>query len=109
MIRILLLDCPHTLTEKLKKQGYDVEAGTVGLASGKRSLPSQVYEKHVFFYSPTKLAMRGGRPIEAEEIEDCSPEYNLEHLADTITGGATFVVFVNRVVDDIRGQNLLYR
>jgi len=109
MIRILLLDCPPSLAEKLKRQGYDVEAGTVGLASGKRSLPSQVYEKDVFFYSPTKLAMRGGRPIEAEEIEDCSPEYNLEHLADTITGGATFVVFVNRVVDDIRGQNLLYR
>jgi hypothetical protein len=109
MIRILLLDCPPSLTEKLKKQGYDVEAGTVGFATGMRTLPSQVYEKHVFFYSPTKLAMQGGRPIEGKEIEDYSPEYNLEYLTDTITRGATFVVFVNRVIDDIKGQNLLYR
>jgi hypothetical protein len=109
MIKILLLDCPPSLTEKLKKQGYDVEAGTVGFATGKRTLPSQVYEKHVFFYSPTELAMNGGKPIGEMEIENCSPEYNLEHLADTITRGATFVVFVNRVVDDIKGENLLYR
>jgi hypothetical protein len=108
MIRILLLDCPPSLTEKLMKQGYDVEAGTVGFATGERTLPSQVYEKDVFFYSTTKLAIRGGRPIEGKEIEDSSPEYSLEHLADRLTGGATFVVFVNRVVDDTKGQNLLY-
>jgi hypothetical protein len=74
------------------------------LPLGKRTLPSQVYEKDVFFYSPTKLAIRAGRPIEGKEIEDSSPEYSLEHLADRLTGGATFVVFVNRVVEDIKGQ-----
>ncbi|SRR6266581_1340687 len=109
MIRILLLDCPLSLTEKLKKQGYDVEAGTVGFATGKRALPCQVYEKDVFFYSPSKLEKRGSRSIEGNEIEDCSAEYGLEHLEERILGGATFVVFVNRIVDDVRAQNLAYR
>ena len=108
MVKILLLDCPEGLTERLRKQGFDVEAGTVGFATGKRNLPSQVYEKHVFFYSPTKLALRGGRPIEGKEIEDCSPEYDLGHLTQAIERGATLVVFVNRVVEDIRAQNLIY-
>jgi hypothetical protein len=108
MIQILLLDCPANLTEKLKKQGYDVEAGTIGFATGRRALPSQVYEKQVFFYSPNSLAIRDGRPIEGREIEDATPEYKLEHLERAIRLGGTFVVFVNRLVDDLAGQNRAY-
>jgi len=81
----------------------------VGFATGRRSLPCQVYEREVFFYSPSSLKIRGGRPIEAAEIENISPEYKLKYLEDRILAGATFVVFVNRVIEDVRGQNLVYR
>jgi hypothetical protein len=108
MIRILLLDCPPNLTEKLKNQGFDVEAGTIGFATGRRVLPSQLYEKQVFFYSPNSLVIKGGRPIEEHEIEDTTPEYELGHLEDSIKFGGTFVVFVNRIVDDLVGQNRAY-
>jgi hypothetical protein len=108
MIKILLLDCPAELTQKLREQGYDVEAGTIGFATGKRTLPSQVYEKQVFFYSPSRVETQRGRAIEGEEIEDSTPEYELSHLADTINRGATFVVFVNRLSDDLRTQSRAY-
>jgi hypothetical protein len=108
MIRILLLDCPPGLTEKLKKQGYDVEAGTVGFATGKRRLPCQVYERDVFFYSPSTICIRAGSLVDKNQIEDASPEFDLKYLGDRIEGGATFVVFVNRLVDDLRSQNGIY-
>lgn len=108
MIKILLLDCWAGVAEKLIKQGYDVETGTIGFATGVRILPSQLYEKQVFFYSPNNLALKNGRPIEAHEIQDFTPEYKLEYLEDSIRKGATFVAFVNRITDDLGGQNLAY-
>ncbi len=86
----------------------DVETGTVGFATGVRILPSQLYEKQVFFYSPNNLALKDGRPIEAHEIQDFTPEYKLEYLEDSIRKGGTFVAFVNRIVDDLKGQNRAY-
>jgi hypothetical protein len=108
MIKILLLDCWASVAEKLIKQGYDVETGTIGFATGVRILPSQLYEKQVFFYSPNNLALKDGRPIEAHEIQDFTPEYKLEYLEDSIRKGGTFVVFVNQIIDDLGGQNLAY-
>jgi hypothetical protein len=46
---LLLLDCPEALKEKLLREGFDVEAGTVGMCTGARRLPSQVYEKDIIF------------------------------------------------------------
>ena len=58
--KILLLDCSTDLTTKLKRQGFDVEEGTVGFCNRIRSLPSQVYEKDIFIYNPKSLAKLSG-------------------------------------------------
>lgn len=108
MIKILLLDCLPTIAEQLSKQGYNVESGTIGFATGVRFLPSQLYEKQVFFYSPNNLVIRDGRPIEEQEIADVTREYPLEYLEDSIRKGGTFVAFVNRIIDDLKGQSRAY-
>lgn len=103
MIRILILDCSELLTRKLRSQDFDVESGTVGFCTGIRNLPSQVYEKQVFIYNPSWIAT----PKE-KDINDASPEYSLQYVEPTIVRGATFLIFVNHVSDQIEGQNAAF-
>jgi hypothetical protein len=98
MIRILLLDCSETLESKLKAQGFDVESGTVGYCTGVRKLPSQVYEKEIFIYDPS---VNDRRLFIDTEIKDLSPQYGFEYIKPRIQSGATFVVFLNRISDNL--------
>lgn len=109
MIRILLLDCSASLEQKLKSQGFDVESGTVGFCTGVRKLPSQVYEKDVFIYNPTSVAKVAGVFITGDQFRDATPEYSLKYLQSRIEYGATFLVFVNRVSDVLRIQEIPYK
>ena len=109
MIRILLLDCSASLEKRLRSQGFDVESGTVGFFTGTRFLPSQVYEKLIFVYDPTLLlTLSSGKHVEEKDIRDSSPEYSLGYLEARILAGATFLVFVNRLSEDLQAQNVAY-
>jgi hypothetical protein len=106
---ILLLDCTSTLTEKFKRQGFDVTSGTIGFCSGSRQLPSQVYEKNIFIYDPHYFSPKEtGGYIGIGEIKDYTPEFSLAYLQDHILRGATFLIFVNRIADDPEKQNGAY-
>jgi hypothetical protein len=106
MVRILLLDCSEPLRHKLESQGFNVEAGTVGPCSGVRKLPSQVYEKDIFFYNPQSIPDDG--IIKIDTVKNLSPEYDLDYLKGRIQDGATFVAFVNRLSSNIDVQRIFY-
>ncbi|MGD0922814.1 MAG: hypothetical protein ABSA70_13765 [Terriglobia bacterium] len=106
MLRILLLDCSENLRRRLESQGFDVESGTVGLCTGIRKLPSQVYEKDVFFYNPESLPE--DRVVKKNSFKDLSPEYDLRHLEARIRDGAAFIGFVNRLSNSIDVQRCFY-
>ncbi len=109
MLSILLLDCSKELAEKLKRQGFVVDSGTIGFCNGKRKLPSQVYEKDIFIYNPRCFKKDGsGLYVESDEIQNLTPEYSLDYLSEHIMRGATFLIFVNHVADDIEKQNEAY-
>ncbi len=109
MLSILLLDCSKELAEKLKRQGFDVSSGTIGFCDKKRQLPSQVYEKDIFIYNPRSFKKdKHGFYIESDDIEDLTPEYSLHYLSEHIERGATFLIFINHVSDDIEKQNEAY-
>ncbi|MBU0534250.1 MAG: hypothetical protein KJ887_05605 [Candidatus Omnitrophica bacterium] len=105
---ILLLDCSSSLTEKLKHQGFDVDSGTIGFCNGIRNLPCQVYEKDVFVYDPHCFARNEHGCISSSDIHDLTPEYSLSNLSRHIYRGATFLIFINRIVDDLKKQNEAY-
>lgn len=105
MLSILLLDCSSKVEEDLKKQGFKVEAGTAGYASGVKSLPSQLYEHFIIIYNPSKFQRAQGSP----GIKDLTPEFELAPLSDHILKGATCLVFMNRVSDHIEFQRLTYK
>jgi hypothetical protein len=108
MIRILLLDCSGNLVYKLKGQGFDVESGSVGFQTGTRQLPSQVYENEIFVYSPMYLGSANGAELQPRDIKDWTPEFSLEHLTKTMEYGATFLIFVNRLSNNLVNQNAAY-
>jgi len=101
MLRVLLLDCSESLKDKLERQGFPVEAGTMGFSTGHRKLPSQVYEHDVFFYNPEKSPTTSGP-------DDLSPEYDVRHIAARIESGGTLVVFLNKVAGNIDHERLIY-
>lgn len=109
MQSILLLDCSKELAKKLKRLGFEVDSGTIGFCNKERQLPSQVYEKDIFIYNPRSFKKdEHGIYIESYEIESRTPEYSLDHLSEHIERGATFLIFVNHLADDIRKQNEAY-
>jgi hypothetical protein len=109
MPSILLLDCSSDLIEKLKRQGFNVATGSIGFCSGYRQLPSQVYEKDIFIYNPRYFARNeSGGYININQIRDYTPEYSLEYLKDHIFRGAIFLIFINRIADDLEKQNEAY-
>jgi len=108
MIPILLLDCSPQLLETLQRQGFDVEAGTIGFQTGVRRLPSQVYEKTIFIYDPTSLFQRNGHDIQWGEIQDLTPHFGLERLRSRIESGATCLIFVNPLSLSEGNQNAAY-
>lgn len=106
MLRILLLDCSENLRRKLESQGFNVESGTVGVCTGVRKLPSQVYEKDIFFYNPASLPDNG--VVRKDSFKNLTPEYNLRHLEERIMYGGTLVAFVNRLSNSIEVQRSFY-
>jgi hypothetical protein len=107
-IPILLLDCSPELAEKLLRQGYNVEQGSVGFQTGVQQIPSQVYEKLVVIYNPTSLFRDGGREVTANDITKATSHFSLTHLKDTIDRGATCLVFVNPISEIAGNQNNAY-
>jgi hypothetical protein len=107
MLKILLLDCSDSLKEKLQREGFDVEAGTVGFCTGVRKLPSQVYEKAVFFCDPTSIPT--DKVFRTEDtIKDETPQFDLAHLESRINAGGTFVAFLNPLSGNIGIQQRFY-
>ena len=106
---ILLLDCSSALAQKLKRQGFDVNSGTIGFCTGTRHLPCQVYEREIIIYNPSSFARKENGYITASDIQDVTPEYSLTPLSNHIFfRGATLLVFINRVADDLARQNEAY-
>lgn len=105
MLRILLLDCSDGLQDRLKDQGFDVEAGTVGFCTGVRTLPSQIYEKDVIVYNPESFPADG---VLRETPRSSTPEYDLSYLGGRIQNGATFIAFLNRLSNSIEAQSMFY-
>jgi hypothetical protein len=111
MLKILLLDCPNSLKDKLLGQGFDVEAGTVGMCTGVRRLPSQVYEKDLIFYSPeiaSNLPEKLGNIQGVQSITDETPYFPFSHLDSRIKAGATFIAFINPVSKALSIQQSFY-
>jgi hypothetical protein len=107
MLNTLLLDCADSLREKLVHEGFSVEAGTVGMCTGFRRLPSQVYEKEIFFYNPEQVNL--SRPLGTLAYQDLTPQFSLSNLEARIKNGATFVAFLNPIVEEIAQLNNLYK
>ncbi len=92
MPSILLLDCSKELAKKLKRQGFDVDSGTIGFCNKKRQLPSQVYEKDIFIYNPRSFKKdERGLYIESDDIEDLTPEYSLDYLSEHIKKERSYI------------------
>lgn len=108
MIGVLLLDCSYSLEQRLKAQGFDVDSGTIGFASGTRTLPSQVYEKEIFIYNPVSQSLVDGKIFTATEIKDNTPQYSLNHLQKRIEDGGTFLVFINRILESPKAHEIMY-
>lgn len=112
MLKILLLDCPDSLHEKLLREGFDVEVGTIGMCTGIRRLPSQVYEKDIIFYSPERLHANVpdaiGHVVISDSIKDETPHFPLSNLDARIKSGATLVAFLNPVHRELSRQRRLY-
>lgn len=92
---VLLLDCEEELSESLSLLGYEVDAGTMGYATGERYLPCQIYEKNIIIYAPTfgadavkeNVAVKNRTPEYA-----CTEKIVLEHLQRRKT---TLLVFID--------------
>lgn len=110
MPAILLLDCSTALAERLKSQGFDVESGTVGYCNGIRELPSQIYEKDIFIYDPAGIkADENGMYIRDHEIENSTPEYELDYLVSHIKReGSLILAFVKPLVTSIEAIREAY-
>lgn len=105
--KILLLDCSKKLYTRLKSQGFDVETGSLGYATGVKKLPRPVYEYDIFVYNPTNFR----KEIVTDfglSIEDKSPEYSVSEINRHISRGAIILAFVNHVTDNIRHLNQIY-
>ena len=105
---ILLLDCSKKIADRLKKQGFNIESGTIGYCNCIRKLPSQVYEKEVIIYNPSAFARRDGDYISIGHIKNTTPEYDLTYLRDHIRRGAILLIFINRLADDLDKQSEAY-
>ncbi|KKQ46603.1 hypothetical protein A3H05_00450 [Candidatus Giovannonibacteria bacterium RIFCSPLOWO2_12_FULL_43_26] len=109
MPSILLLDCSTDLVGVFKRQGFDVDFGSMGFSGGTRYLPSQIYEKNIIIYNPCNfLRDSTGGYIAIGKIKNNTPEYDLGHLKNHILKGATMLIFVNRVADDPNKQHEAY-
>ncbi len=109
---ILLLDCESSWEEKLTKQGFDVESGTIGFTTGLRSLPTQPYEKDVFIYDPEKIKQIKSTyttsEIQAYQIKDLTPEYSLNYVFDAITNGGILLTFAKPIAKNQISLNSAY-
>ena len=107
---ILLLDCSSTLATKLKRQGFNVDSGTIGCCNGIRQLPCQLYERDILIYNPYFYVTRkDGRGYASwDSIRDITPEYSLDNLKDHILRGAMLLIFVNHVAEMQWAQEQAY-
>jgi len=88
MVKNTSLDCWAGVAENSSNKVMTLKLELLASPLGK-DLPSQLYEKQVFFYSPNNLALKDGRPIEAHEIQDFTPSTSL-NTGDSIRKGGTF-------------------
>lgn len=137
-VTILLLDCSTTLADTLRRQGFDVVSGSIGLREGKQVLPNPIYEYDIIIYNPpSPLAPRDEDQEHHTDRSQPSPRSPLEHMLDAayqaelnslnrlascapdallelqplnghIQRGATLLLFVNHVFDDLRVLNAIY-
>jgi len=111
MVPILLLDCSEALQTRLYKQGFDVESGTSGFCTGVRKLPSQVYEKSVVVFNPENIDLgflTRQYAMDVGKMTDTSPQFSLDSLKKHMAAGATVLVFVNHLSDELSVQQWIY-
>ena len=100
---MLLLDCSKELESSLVRQGFDVDAGEAGFSTGIRRLPKQIYEYNIIIYNPTTVIARpDGRPgyIERFQIQNATPEFDLNMLGSHVRRGAIVLAFIKQLVAD---------
>ena len=100
-LKILLLDCSKKLLTRLKRQGLDVESGSLGYATGVKKLLRPIYEHDVFIYNPTTFS-DGIVTQFGLNAEDKSPEYNFYEITRCVNRGATILAFTNKITDNLR-------
>jgi len=106
---ILLLDCSKNLEKRLLKLGFDIETGTVGYCTGKRSLPSQVYEKDIIIYNPSNVIKNDKDDyVTPVEIDNLTPEYKLSDTVAFLQRGGIVLAIVKKVADEWQTQNQAY-
>ena len=120
MIRILLLDCDESLSKKLTKKGFEVNAGTMGYKNGKRNIPVALYEQDVIFYNPTNIpfALNAEKATNDKEelfikglIND-TPEINVHNdVYAFLERGGIIVTFFNEIdkdnINTLRTENCI--
>lgn len=102
--KILLLDCSKELFARLKRQGFDVEEGNRGYATGIKKLLRPIYEYNIIIYNPSKIYTK----FITEGFDDQSPEYDFSELKQCLLRGAVLVTFINTLVDNERLLNQVY-
>ncbi|MBL7198008.1 MAG: hypothetical protein ISS47_07905 [Candidatus Omnitrophica bacterium] len=108
-IPILFLDCDQNLSDTLIKQGYDIESGEIGYATGIRRLPAALYEKSVIIYNPTSFKKCvTGYYVDKTTINNITPEYDINVLTAHINDGAAMLIFLNKLADDVAIQRRAY-
>lgn len=106
-LKILLLDCSKKLLTRLKRQGFDVEPGSLGYATGVKKLSRPIYEYNVFIYNP--ISFSDGIVTQfGLNAEDKSPEYNFYEITRCVNRGATILTFTNKITDNLRHLNEAY-
>lgn len=105
---ILLLDCSSKIENILLKKGYDVESGTVGFINAKRKLPTQLYEKNLFFYNPIRFGDIDKHLISTSTIENQTPEFEIAEISEALARGGILVAFINRITSHLSYLNAAY-
>lgn len=102
---ILLLDSTDKILDKFTKQGFDIQAGSVGFCSTKRSFPTQLYEKDIFIYDPVlKPEIVGFTP----SIENLTPQFGISEMFTAIKNGGVLLALVKELTEVPNLMNMAY-
>jgi hypothetical protein len=104
---ILLLDCTEDLARRVKAQGHDVCVGTSGYCTGHKSIPRQIYETDLVIFEPRVIFQRRFA-TRIPRNETAEIDFSYEALMSRVSEGGHWLVFLNRLSDDLPSHQWLY-